>query len=504
MRGPARANQLRSAGRKAADACASAIASSWVSVAALGMRARPRLLAERGRRRPHAGLVLGADRGPERDPGPLPDRLLGPVEAGRADVVPTIRGHGRERRPRRRRCPRRSRARRSCEAPPPAARSARSRSPSRRTARPAFVRQAASHPRVAARRARCATACSWRSTASASRALEHGELAEVRVRERRRPPQVLRRGQRERLVVAGAAPPPTGRDSGPRCRARSARRRGTTPRPAATAPGSRGRRCSPPSSSPSSSRRSPCDRERPRTSEARLARARRGPPRAERLPSSISPWAIQNGARPAASRRPVSASPPRRPRRARRAGSRARRPTRSSQAARSSPRRFGPPSSASARYHARVGVADRRLLAAGGEPLARELPDRLEHAEAPVASCRTRFFSASDRSPSCAPVEIATAHAVGGGDRPPAGEHREPREQPLLHRRQQVVAPQQRVAQRPLAGGDVARTVGQQLEPPLQAGEDLRGLQRPDARGGELDGERQPVEPRADLRHHVA
>ena len=103
-----------------------------------------------------------------------------------------------------------------------------------------------------------------------------------------------------------------------------------------------------------------------------------------------------------------------------------------------------------------------------------------------------------------AQLEIATAHAVGGGERPAAGEDREPREQALLHRRKQVVAPQQRVAQRALAGGYVARTAGQQLQPALQASEDLRGRERPDPRRGELDRERQPIEPRADLRHRVA
>ena len=64
---------------------------------------------------------------------------------------------------------------------------------------------------------------------------------------------------------------------------------------------------------------------------------------------------------------------------------------------------------------------------------------------------------------------------------------------------EQVVAPGDRVAHRLLPGGQVARAAGQQRQPPLQPGEQRRRREDLDARGGQLDGQRQAVQAAADL-----
>ena len=72
-------------------------------------------------------------------------------------------------------------------------------------------------------------------------------------------------------------------------------------------------------------------------------------------------------------------------------------------------------------------------------------------------------------------------------------------EQPLLGFVEEIVAPIDRPAQRLLAGRQIPRAPGQQLQPLLQArAHGGRGKQL-DARGGELDGEGQTVQARADL-----
>ena len=67
---------------------------------------------------------------------------------------------------------------------------------------------------------------------------------------------------------------------------------------------------------------------------------------------------------------------------------------------------------------------------------------------------------------------------------------------------EQVVAPGDRVAHRPQAGRGVARAAGQQVEAagqPRPAAPPARAIARP--RRGQLDRQRQPVEPAADLGH---
>ncbi len=65
--------------------------------------------------------------------------------------------------------------------------------------------------------------------------------------------------------------------------------------------------------------------------------------------------------------------------------------------------------------------------------------------------------------------------------------------------REEVVAPGDRRAHGPVACGRVPGSVGQEGQPRSQAGQQRRRWQHPGARRGQLDRQRQAVEPRADL-----
>ena len=92
----------------------------------------------------------------------------------------------------------------------------------------------------------------------------------------------------------------------------------------------------------------------------------------------------------------------------------------------------------------------------------------------------------------------ASAHLLGGLERAAAGEDGEAGEEPLLVRDKEVVAPLDRRPERLLAGVGVAAAL-QEIEALREAIEDLRRGERLRAGGRELDGERQVVEPRAEL-----
>ena len=82
-------------------------------------------------------------------------------------------------------------------------------------------------------------------------------------------------------------------------------------------------------------------------------------------------------------------------------------------------------------------------------------------------------------------------------------EYAQPGKQRLLAGRQQVEAPPQGVLQSALPLGQVADPAGKHAEPLTQPrGQRLRG-QQPDPGCGQLDGQRQPVQPAADLRHRA-
>ncbi len=102
----------------------------------------------------------------------------------------------------------------------------------------------------------------------------------------------------------------------------------------------------------------------------------------------------------------------------------------------------------------------------------------------------------------CAVVFGVCADRLGGVERAAAGEHGQAAEERLLRRAQQGVTPGDRVAQRPLAGGGIAWTAGEHIEATLKPRTQRRGWQHPHTGRGQLNGERQAVEPPAD-RHNI-
>ena len=155
-----------------------------------------------------------------------------------------------------------------------------------------------------------------------------------------------------------------------------------------------------------------------------------------------------------------------------------------------------------------VRVLAPSLLAARRQPLQPELADRFQH---PVA--RLFRLRATDglhdalldqRRDAVERVEPAVAHA---GDRfgprkvETASEDGQAAEEPLLSRVEQVVTPGDRVAHRPQAVRPVAGPPGQQRQGSLQPRQQRRRRQDGDAGRGQLDRQRQPVQPGADCRH---
>ena len=97
---------------------------------------------------------------------------------------------------------------------------------------------------------------------------------------------------------------------------------------------------------------------------------------------------------------------------------------------------------------------------------------------------------------------LVGAHRLGRRQVATAGEHRQPLEDALLVVEEQLVAPVDDGAQRLLARQRRARPAGEQAEPIVEPGGDLRDRERPGAGGRQLDGERQPVEAGADVGDH--
>ena len=96
-------------------------------------------------------------------------------------------------------------------------------------------------------------------------------------------------------------------------------------------------------------------------------------------------------------------------------------------------------------------------------------------------------------------VEIGAADLVGGSERGTRRQRREAAEHALLARRKQVDAPANRLAQRLLARGQVARPAGEQRQPVVQSLAQHARRECAHARGCELDRERQAVDAAADL-----
>ena len=82
-----------------------------------------------------------------------------------------------------------------------------------------------------------------------------------------------------------------------------------------------------------------------------------------------------------------------------------------------------------------------------------------------------------------------------------AHEHTQPPEQRLLRLVQQVIAPGDRVSHGLLPGRQVVRAAGQHRQPAVQPGQQRRRGKQPHPGRGQLNGQREPVQPPADLRH---
>ena len=144
-------------------------------------------------------------------------------------------------------------------------------------------------------------------------------------------------------------------------------------------------------------------------------------------------------------------------------------------------------------------------LAGLDQPLACVLPD---HREQPVA--RLALAPPRPRRATCArggrarrSASLAPAHALDGSEVEGAGEDREAAEQLRLVRLEQAVAPVERPLERLLPRIGRAPLLAQQPERLAQPHGDLRGRQAPDARGGQLDRQRNAVEALADARDVV-
>jgi hypothetical protein len=100
--------------------------------------------------------------------------------------------------------------------------------------------------------------------------------------------------------------------------------------------------------------------------------------------------------------------------------------------------------------------------------------------------------------------EIVRADGLRGIDGEPAGEDREPLQEALLRLGEQLIAPVQRRTQGAVARQRRTAAAAEQTEDVVQAPRDLLGGYHPDAGGGQLDRQRDAVEPAADLRDRGA
>ncbi len=150
---------------------------------------------------------------------------------------------------------------------------------------------------------------------------------------------------------------------------------------------------------------------------------------------------------------------------------------------------------------------DGRGVAAQRQLFARVLADGFEHhvARAVVAFVEHHERLLDQRLQQVKHVlageRLRAAYVLGRGEIEAADEHAKPVEHDLLFGREQLVRPVDQRAQGLLPLLQDARAAGQQLVAVLQAGIDVGDGQRADARGGELDRERDAFEPRNQLRH---
>ena len=120
---------------------------------------------------------------------------------------------------------------------------------------------------------------------------------------------------------------------------------------------------------------------------------------------------------------------------------------------------------------------------------------------APPGSEWTRLLSISDESGSTRSPRLGRADGLDRFEREAAHEHAQPREQVLLGVVEQAVAPEDRVAHGLLALGQVGPARSRELERVVEAAKQVLRLHQLDARGRELDRQRQAVQAVTDLRH---
>ena len=141
------------------------------------------------------------------------------------------------------------------------------------------------------------------------------------------------------------------------------------------------------------------------------------------------------------------------------------------------------------------------------EPFARILADRFEEAVPALAGALAVDHHQRLADEPRQQIEhvvlvdaVASAHLLGGVERPRGRKHRQPAEQLPFDIRQQLVTPVHGRLERPLPCDGRSRAAGQQPEPVLQPRLDLLRREDDDAGGRQLDGERNPVETPADAR----
>jgi hypothetical protein len=132
-----------------------------------------------------------------------------------------------------------------------------------------------------------------------------------------------------------------------------------------------------------------------------------------------------------------------------------------------------------------VSAAHMRQHTPLSKPLLSELGDRRQHRETLSGPPYEALVDEGSQG-----VQVGVAHHLGSLERPSADEDRKLRKQPLLLRREHVVAPGNGSFQRPLPLRRVARTPGENRERPLEAREDLIRAQHLDPRRRELERER--------------
>ena len=133
----------------------------------------------------------------------------------------------------------------------------------------------------------------------------------------------------------------------------------------------------------------------------------------------------------------------------------------------------------------------------------RVLPDRLQHGEPESTAVELGPADQAvvhERAQDLEHVEVGAADGLGGLQRPPAREHRQPGEQPLLVGVEELVAPRDRGLQRALAFGEIASAAGEHRQALLESRRQRVQIEDPHPAPRELERERQAVEPCHDLR----